>query len=201
MFIASDDLTDLVFGTAWLLAESFAFYSRHPIDKQVPVLFRGGIDLGTFFELSQPSIQGGHLTSTSNVLGTGVVRAVQAEKKVEAIAENGLKGPRVWLARELAATLDPEVRYLVEPSPEDDGMYDLLWSRATIFGIDMRFDQLAAMSFVKVAQEGRSLYSAIADVAAHYRGLLDLTLRSVRLRGEDDEVEDWIRQSGLLTIA
>jgi len=197
IFLASGNLSDLVFGVAWLLSESFILYSQHPIDKQPPVLFRGGLAVGHFHDVYQKSIRNGRVETSANVIGAGVIEAVRTEKRIEQIQENGRKGPRVWLGRELAAALDPEVRYLVEPAPDSDEMCDLLWPRAPIFGTNLRFDELEAMNFVTVAKEGESFYQGKDYVAAQYKGLLDLVLRSVRLPGEDDEkVKEWVQRVG-----
>jgi hypothetical protein len=194
IFLASDNLSDLVFGVAWLLAESYTVYSNHEVKDQPPVLFRGGIATGSCHEITQTCIRGRAFGNTTNVAGDGVVAAVNIEKQLQS-RKGVAKGPRVWLTRALAETLDADVRYLVSPASDDDEMCDLLWPRATMFGIDLRFDVLAAENFFHIATEGQTNYAAHKRVAVHYHGLLALTERSARCDGVDEGVaQEWLHQ-------
>ena len=195
IFIASQDLSGLVYATAHLINASFTIYSLHKIGRQPPVLFRGGIAKGTCRPVHQPSMEDGRPGTAANLIGKGVVETVKVERKIE---DRCLKGPRIWLTKDLAQELDSEDRYLVAPAPEEDEMCDLLWPRTSLFDInDKSFDELAANRFLAVAQEGEAAYSTAPEIAKHYRGLLELVARSARRTPENEHAEEWLRRSGL----
>jgi hypothetical protein len=170
----------LVYAMAHFLAGSALFHLKLDFATKPPVLFRGGIAGGEVEEVRQLAIEEGKATLRRNVLGQAVVEAVKLEERIKT---NGRKGPLVWM-KDVGALTSREER-LVGPT-DIDGIYELLWPIALIREANGNLDILHLNDLLEIATKGEEAFGQHADVAAHYRELRRLIVRST-LKDDDGE--------------
>ena len=133
-----------------------------------PVLFRGGISYGDVKIVQTPAICDGKVTTVSNVIGPGVVQAVNLE-------QSRLSGPRILCDREFVDQIrEPVTKYF----RQEDDAWELLWpSFKYLEGSDEMSESYTSTELFGSALALWRHFSGKSP-ERHYRAFLELIVRS-----------------------
>ena len=134
-----------------------------------PVLFRGGISYAKAKAVQNPAVYEGEEITVPNVIGPGVVRAVQLE-------QGGLKGPRILCDGEFVDELTCQTkRYLRQVGDA----WELLWPAFSYIDRNGESNQRDVLDeLFWPAFRLWQCYSGKPKEEEHYRAFLELIVRS-----------------------